>query len=462
MNSQQSWIEMLKKRFGFDGVLAWVTLTGVVLVGISIVLIALLESHIIEQASARNRQAEFLRATEFVSAMIGKTGGIRDVGVLREVIQDILEIRPGIQRLSVLEFTPESSALIFSTDPAAVPQFLSVQERNEIASGRSDMQFDESAGERAWRITAPITVEGRVVGALQGLFSMRKYDELIKQEIGLAKRIGIGAVAVTSLAFLLLIRIKIHRPIRRLLNAMQKVETGNLSGHAPTTGPSEIRQVAGQFNQMLDRVRAAVTEKDRLLGDIQNFNDTLQRRISDATEELHQANLKLVEARIHAERTQTLAALGELSAVVAHELGNPLNALSGHLQMLGHAGDSKSRQRHLAVIRSESDRMVTIIKHVLDSTRVPLRSASVDLNGVINEVLTLLSPGLTRQHITVKTDLKSNLPPVTGDQRALHGMLFNLISNAVQAMPTEGELDIQTREVSREGLPGTVIVSGAV
>ena len=461
MIAHTSWVEMLKKRFGFDGVLAWVTLTGVVLVGISIVLIALLESHIIEQASAHNRQAEFLHATKFLSHMTGKTGGIRDVGVLQEVIRDILEIRPGIRRLSVFEFTPESSTLIFSTGSPAAPQVLSVQERDESAAGRSVMQFDESLGERAWRITAPITVEGRVVGALQGVFSIKIYDELIKQETELAKVIGIGAVSVTSLAFILLIRIKIHRPIRRLLKAMQQVETGDLSSHAPATGPSEIQQVAGQFNRMLDRVGEAATEKDRLLGDIQHFNETLQRRISEATDALHQANLELVEARIQVERTQTLAALGELSAVVAHELGNPLNALSGHLQMLAHAGDSKSRQRHLAIIRSEIDRMVAIIKHVLDSTRVPLRSAPVDLNGVIHDVLTLLVPGLPRHRIIVKTDLESNLPAVTGDQRALYGILFNLVSNAVQAMPTGGELDIQTREVSREGMPGMVIVRGA-
>ena len=452
---------MVKTRYGFNGVLAWVTLTGVMLVGFSILLIALLESQIVEQASKSNRQAEFLRAAQFISETIGKTGGIRNVEALQDVIRDILEIRPGIRRLSVFDLTPESSTLIYSTDPLAAPQVLSVQERNELAAGRLVMQFDETMGERAWRITAPITVEGRLVGALRGLFSMKKYDELMRQQIDLVRVIGIGAVAVTSLAFLLLIRVKIHRPIHRLLNAMRRVETGDLSGQAPVTGPSEIQQVAGQFNSMLDRVRKGVAEKDRLLGDIQNFNTTLQKRISEATEELHQANLELVEARIQVERAQTLAALGELSAVVAHELGNPMNALSGHLQMLARASDSNSRRRHLAVIQSEIDRMVVIIKHLLDSTRVPLRPAPVDLNGVINDVLALLSTGLPRQHITVKTDLKSNLPPVRGDQRALHGMVFNLINNAVQAMPTGGELDIQTRDVSGEAMPGTVIVNGA-
>src|SRR5262249_54993905 len=160
-----------------------------------------------------------------------------------------------------------------------------------------------------------------------------------------------------------------------------------------------------------------------------------QIRVAEATEELQRANLELVEARLAAERSQRLAALGEFSATVAHELGNPLNALSGHLQMLTGTTDSVSRHRHLAVIRSEVTRMVSIIKQLLDQTRMQLRSARVNLNRTIQEVITLLSPGLPRQHVTLKIDLQDDLRPVAGDARALHGLLFNLVSNAIQAMP---------------------------
>jgi signal transduction histidine kinase len=217
--------------------------------------------------------------------------------------------------------------------------------------------------------------------------------------------------------------------------------------------------MATQFNRMISARRQAWEERDCLLAEVQHFNETLQKRVVEATEELQHANDELVEARLAIERSQRLAALGELSATVAHELGNPLNALSGHLQMLTQACDSSSRQRHLAIIRSEVDRMVAIIKQVLDQTRVRLRSAPMDINSSIQEVLSLLSPGLPRQHITVKTDLQADLPPIVGDPRALHGLLFNLTTNAVQAMPSGGELTIRTRAVCSTELPGTVIVS---
>jgi signal transduction histidine kinase len=451
--------EMSKRWFTLDGIMAWVTVTAAILVGLSIVVTGIIVSKVVDQAGAHDRQVAFLRVSEFLGNMIGHTGGIRDHTVLQELIKEVRELRPGIQRLSVFEITPGSSSLIFSTDPKTIPRVLDPLERIEIEAGRSVMQLDESSAERAWRITAPVTIDGKVVGALRGLFSVKEYDDLIGQEIALTQMIGIGVVLLTSLVFLMLIRVKVHQPIHRLLDAMRTVEGGDLSSQASVTGPSEIQELAAQFNCMLDRVREDRIEKDRLLGEVRHFNETLQNRVVEATGELQQANHELVETRLAIEQSQRLASLGELSATVAHELGNPLNALSGHLQMLTYARDPSNRQRHLAIIRSEVDRMVAIIRQLLDQTRMHLQPVPMNLNSIIREVLSLLLPGLPRQHVTLRTDLQADLPPVASDPRALHGLLFNLATNAVQAMPSGGELTIRTRAVCSTELPGTVIVS---
>jgi signal transduction histidine kinase len=449
---------MFRRSFKIDGIMAWVTITGAILIVLSIIVIVFLESRIVDQAGAEDRQGGFLRAAEFVGNMIGKTGGIRDLTVMEELIREVRELRPGIKRLSVFETTSESASLILSTDPTTAPRTLDPQELAEIHAGRSVMQLDDSSEERAWRITAPIIVDGKVVGALRGLYSIKEFDAL-KQEIGLTKVVGLAVGVVTSLTFLLLVRFRIHRPVYQILSAMRKVEEGDLSVHAPVTGPAEIQEVASQFNRMLGCVREEGRDKDRLLGEVRHLNETLQKRVADAAEKLQQANLELVKARIAIERSQRMAALGELSATVAHELGNPLNALSGHLQMLSHADEASSRQRHLGIIQSEVDRMVAIIRQVLNQTHVRLRSTPLNLNSTIHEVLSLLSPGMTRRHVTIKTDLEDDLPPVDGDPRAIHGLVFNLVSNAKQAMPSGGELMIRTRVTSGTDLPGTAIVS---
>ena len=59
-----------------------------------------------------------------------------------------------------------------------IPRALDPLERIEIEAGRSVMQLDGSTAERAWRITAPVTIDGKVVGALRGLFSVKEYDDI--------------------------------------------------------------------------------------------------------------------------------------------------------------------------------------------------------------------------------------------------------------------------------------------
>jgi two-component system, NtrC family, sensor kinase len=444
----------------FHGILVWVVIVGIALVGLTIAIINLLDRQIIEQAAARNMHAEFLRAASSVSRIISKSGDLYDVDALREAIEDIFELRPGIRRLSVYKVSPTSSILILSSDSATVPPSLSEYERSEIAAGRSVTHFDASLTDRAWLITAPITVNGQVVGALRGRFSLWKYDRLIWQEGQLALDFGVGAIIITSLVFLLLIRLKVHRPIGQLLRAMRRAEAGDLTGHAPLTGPAEIQEVATQFNRMLDRVREAISVKEALLGEIQGFNDMLRRRVAETKEELYRANAMLVEARIQTERAEKLAALGELSAVVAHELGNPLNSISGHLQLSLKEGDRKERHRHLTIIRSEIDRMATIIQHILESTRLHVQSAPVDLNEVIRGIEGLIAPSLSGKRIVFKMDLAAQLPSVAGDQRALHGMIFNLVTNAIQAMPEGGELTVKTLYAIDDRVEGTLVIRG--
>jgi len=444
----------------FNGVLVWVMVAGIVLVALTIAAVNLLDRLVIEQAAAQNLHAEFLRATGSVSRIIGKSGDIHDVDALQEAFQDIFELRPGIRRLSVYEIMPNSTRLILSSDPEIAPDALSLHEQTEIAAGRSVAHFENDLIDRAWLITAPIRLNGQIVGALRGRYSVWKYDRLIKQEGQMAKDVGVAAVTITCLVFLLLIRLKVHQPIRQLLQAMRRAEAGDLTSQAPLAGPSDLQEVAGQFNRMLGRVREAIAVKEALLGEIQGFNDMLKTRVAETKEELHRANSMLVEARIQTERAEKLAALGELSAVMAHELGNPLNSISGHLQLLLKEADRKERYRHLTIIRSEIDRMVTIIQHILESTRLHVQSTSVDLNEVIRGVEALIAPSLSGKRIVFKMDLAAQLPSVAGDQRALHGMIFNLVTNAIQAMPDGGELAVKTLYAIDDRVEGTLVLRG--
>jgi len=444
-----------------SGVLGGVVVTGIVLVLLAIASVNVIDTIVIERAAAQDRLDAFLRAATAMSRIVGNADDdIRDVQVLNKAFADIMELRPGLRRLSVYDVTGDSGRLITSTDPGQAPATLSDHERTSVRAGRAVTKFDDAEEDRGWIITAPVVVKGQVMGALRGKFSIAKYDRLIEQVRAFGKGLAVGMVALTSLVFLLLLRVQVHRPVALLLQAMRRTESGDLANQAPLGGSSDIREVVSQYNRMVDRIREAAAVKEQLLQEIHRFNDTLQRKVSETTEALRLTHAMLGEARVQAERAEKLAALGELSAVVAHELGNPLNAISGNLQMLEHDATIEDRDRHLSVVRAEVKRMIEILHHILESTRVRTERSPVDLNAVILDVLAVNVPGLPHRSIELVTDLPQGLAPVAADPQTLHGLIFNLVTNAIQAMPQGGELAICTKHIRHEESDGTLVVAG--
>ncbi len=195
--------------------------------------------------------------------------------------------------------------------------------------------------------------------------------------------------------------------------------------------------------------------------------------LHDATE----ARQKTFEA-IESERIQALTLL---AASVAHEIGNPLNALHIHLQLMerelkklkraggngalgrlgsdsrpsprAHASDTEAGEiapkleQYLAVAKGEINRLDYIITQFLNAIRPTapqIRPAS--LNDVVNETLKLLRPELDNRGVSLKTRLARQLPATPIDATQIQQVLVNLIKNAIHAMTKGGTLTVQTAE----------------
>ena len=142
-----------------------------------------------------------------------------------------------------------------------------------------------------------------------------------------------------------------------------------------------------------------------------------------------------------------------LAAGVAHELGNPLNSLTIHLQLIARklkklkaARDAEPLARSIAVCQEEVKRLDGIITNFLEAIRPrPPDLAETNIVDVLNEVLRFQTGELENRGIAVEAETQADLPPILADRNQLKQVFFNLIANAVEAMGPGGRLKIKSR-----------------
>lgn len=163
------------------------------------------------------------------------------------------------------------------------------------------------------------------------------------------------------------------------------------------------------------------------------------------------------ETQEHIE-SERLNALTLLAAGVAHEIGNPLNSLDIHLQLIERkirklpSSYRQSLTENMQTARQEIQRLDTILKQFLHAVRptTPRREPR-NLNAILHQTLGLLEPEISSRNITVNLDLSETLPPALIDPDQFQQVFYNLIRNAYQAISGEnGIICIQTRSTDTD------------
>lgn len=167
--------------------------------------------------------------------------------------------------------------------------------------------------------------------------------------------------------------------------------------------------------------------------------------LSDITEE-KTSTKELIE-------NERITSIMNLAAGVAHELGNPLNSLNIHLQLISRElrkmRDSKAREKlegQLAICEDEVKRLDGIIEHFLEAVRPrsPDLDAEFDLQTGLAEVLNVQGKELENKGIIVDVEVTSLLPPILADRNQIKQVLFNLLKNAMEALEPGGTIEIRT------------------
>ena len=168
------------------------------------------------------------------------------------------------------------------------------------------------------------------------------------------------------------------------------------------------------------------------------------RKYQTAAEQLEVANQNLHEAEAAVRRSERLAALGQLTAGLAHELRNPMGTIRASAEMLTkNLEHGNEVMREMAgFVMTEVDRANSLITRFLEFARpVPLRLAKTELTAVIDRAVAQLGP----QPVTVYKNYSPDIPPFRFDAELMERVFHNLILNAVQATQAGGTVTVKTR-----------------
>ena len=232
----------------------------------------------------------------------------------------------------------------------------------------------------------------------------------------------------------------IASPINTLVDATERLASGDLSQRVHVQTDAELERLALAFNTMCDSLEK--TQKE-----LEEHNQTLEEKVRERTQKLEEVQKQVIQS-------EKMAAVGQLAAGVAHELNNPLGGILGYAQFAlekvadGKLGekDTQAFQRYLSDIELQARRCKMIVKNLLKFSRSSdkLEFDLVDVNSALEETFVFTSHQLGMKDIHLSVNLQPQLPQVLGNVNLLQQVFTNILINSMQSMPNGGDLKVTT------------------
>ena len=227
-------------------------------------------------------------------------------------------------------------------------------------------------------------------------------------------------------------RLFIVRRVQALVEATRRLSVGDLGARTGLPhGSGELGQLARAFDRMAESLQTADARR------------VLEEDLRRKNFELEQQNRSVAEAN----RLRT-----EFVSMVSHELRTPLTAIQGYVELLAEGADIPDQERHecLASVKSNAERLLTLINELLDLSRieagrVELRCAAIDLGRLVENTARSLRPLIDRKRQDLKLDLEEAQAVVWADADRVTQILTNLISNANKYTPEGGRITVTAR-----------------
>ncbi len=369
---------------------------------------------------------------------------------------------PGVVRLRVFD---RQGQISYSSDPSEINR--AVDKDAEACYGchahqqtltrldRPDrFRVYRAQGQRVLAIISPIEnqlecsnaechahpASQQILGVLDTHLSLARTDQQLAE--GSWRMLACDALAMAAIAFLswIFIRRVVDRPLKELQDGTKRLSEGALGHQIELHSKDQIGDLAESFNVMSLQLQAA---NEQLV----SWGRTLEERVEQKTSELRRAHDEVLHV-------ETMASVGKMAAVVAHEINNPLSGILTYSKLLKKwvdkdqvGGEKKQEaQQCLDLISSESRRCGELVRNLLTFSRQsPMNVQSTDINRVVEQCTMLLRPNLKIAAIDLHCTLADGLPRLHCDPSQIEQVLLAVIVNAADAMPKGGNLWIDSR-----------------
>ena len=382
---------------------------------------------------------------------------MENLSSMHDEIEDWLLSRPSLMEIDVFLFRAKGWEVIVSNSKGTfrTPLVLSNDQLNNLKKDRHLSSLRDVEAEKWLEVIAPLHVGPKIVGGVRVVSSLDEAQSYLSKKRDRTVIITLSSILIILVSLTFLFQKLVGNPIQKLVNAMSQAEKGDLEAEAHIQSQDELGKLGLNFNQMLKKIRETHEQNIHLLSQVNQFNEELTQKIEAATSELARRNeeLRLLnEALFESQRqlghSEKLAALGQVTATMAHQMGTPLNSISGYIQLMLREGNLQTKERErLKIIESQLDRLAESVKNLLSFTRQPKPQLKrLGMNEILEELIRLSEPWFHARNVKLSTLLSPDLPPILGDPTHLQTLFLNLISNALDAMPQGGTLTIKTRQ----------------
>jgi len=283
--------------------------------------------------------------------------------------------------------------------------------------------YDAGQRQAAYRL-AQTEIKGRLEPALTEMnheiyrrarqFSVQRAFTQVEDLVETERRIQLSVIALALIAGLVaswLIARSLMRPIHELQEGMAVVGAGQLDRQVEVNSKDEIGDLARAFAGM--------------------------------TESLRQSREQMTRLHAELETKVKLASIGEMAAAVAHGLRNPLASLRASAQLARQRPDSPASREHLQAIVEEVDRLDRRIAHLLSFSRpAPFHPLRESVPQLVEGLLPAFRELFRERRVELDLQLPADLPEVEIDPMQVEQVVLEIISNALDAMPTGGRLRV--------------------